>query len=90
MIALTLHPFPKRTPPFRLKSVYFYYSTQLLFKDDEIECQHRLCLQQVVTQNMMRETQICVHKHGFVSITSTQELHIQQNVSSIEDRDHGD
>ena len=40
-------------------------------------------------QNLIRETQIYIHKHVFVPMILTQERHIQQNVSNIEDRDHG-
>ena len=45
----------------------------------------KICLK----RNLMRETQIYVHKHVFVPITFTRERYIQQNVSNIEDRDHG-
>jgi hypothetical protein len=40
--------------------------------------------------NLTREKQICVNKHVIVPITFTQERQIQQNVTDIEDRDHGD
>ena len=90
-MAVTLHPSSKRTSSFRLKSVYFHYSTKHLFKDVEIKSQQRLRLEKNVTKkNMIRETHIFVHKHMFVPITFTRECHIHKIVSNIEDRNHGD
>jgi hypothetical protein len=89
-IVVTLHPSPERTPPFRINSLSFHYSNQHLLKDVEIKNQHRLCLVKIVNKHLMRETQIDVHKHVLVPLTFTQEHHIQQNSSNIEDMDHGD
>jgi len=47
-IAEKKHHSPERTPPFRLKSIYFDVSSQRLFKDVEIKSQHRMCLVKTV------------------------------------------
>jgi hypothetical protein len=57
-MAETLPP-PPITPPLKLKSAYFHYSTQHLLKDVEIKSQQKLFLGKMSQKTDKRNPYIC-------------------------------
>ena len=56
----------------------------------EVEIAYKIVYGKIVPEHLMRGTLSVVHNHQLAQVASTYEHHIQQNVSKIEDKDHGE